>query len=294
MPGRPVVDRRVNLYVDGYNFYVPLSSMPEHQYELAWCNFWRLGEHLVERLARELPSEFSGCRLGAVKYFTATIPDNFPKDPGGIQRKHDWLDALNQVTGGRVEITHGTFRERQHRFYLERTELDELIRAGIPVHLAELGNQQSFHPRMTIHEEKQTDVMLACSLVTDAALGREGRPPATVCQKPPTHLSNTRPTPAPCHAAIVVSADIDFLPAAQMACQMFACPVVVAFSFPHGGYQLSDLDADGIPGLATKDISEQELRGCMLPSEVLVRGCRTVTLEHFRKSHLRRVRSMGS
>jgi hypothetical protein len=293
MPGRPVSDRCVNLYVDGYNFYVPLSSKPEHQYELAWCNFWRLGEHLVERLARELPGDFGGCRLGAVKYFTATIPDNFPKDRGGIQRKQDWLDALNQVTGGRVEVTHGTFRERQHRFYLEREELDQLVRSGIPITWEQLDDRQTFHPQMKIHEEKQTDVMLACSLVMDAALGREGRPPVSLIQQPPHHLANIRPTPAPCHAAVVMSADIDFLPAAEMACTMFACPVAVAFAFPHSGYRMEGLTPARIPGLSTREISEEDLRKCMLPREVVVGGSRTVTLEHFRKSHFQRVRTQG-
>jgi len=293
MPGKPVSDRRVNLYVDGYNFYVPLSSLPEDQFELAWCNFHRLGEYLVERLAQERPREFGGCRLGAVKYFTATIPADFPKDHGGARRKQDWLDALNRVSGGRVEIIHGTFRERKHRFYIERGELDELVRSGIPVHLGELGNRRTFRPRMAIHEEKQTDVMLACSLLLDSALGREGRLPLAICQHPPLHLTNPRPTPAPCHAAIVLSADIDFLPAAEMACQMFACPVAMAFSFPHQGYDLADLEAQSISGLTTRRISEEELRTSMLPAEVVLTGGRTITLEHFRKTHFEKVRTMG-
>src|SRR5947207_550268 len=46
MPGKPMSDRRLNLYIDGHNFYVPLSrSGKESDYELAWCNFQRLGEH---------------------------------------------------------------------------------------------------------------------------------------------------------------------------------------------------------------------------------------------------------
>src|SRR5437764_670797 len=80
MPGKPVADRRLNLYIDGYNFYVPLSSSgTESDYELAWCNFLHLGEHLVQNLARE-HREFEGCRLGAVKYFTATIPEGMPSN----------------------------------------------------------------------------------------------------------------------------------------------------------------------------------------------------------------------
>jgi hypothetical protein len=53
--------------------------------------------------------------------------------------------------------------------------------------------------------------MLAAALLTDAALGRQGRPAHDVIQPSPHHRTNKRPTPAPCHAAVVVSADIDFL-----------------------------------------------------------------------------------
>ena len=43
MPEKPISDRRLNLYIDGYNFYVPLSSSGnESDYELGWCNFLQL------------------------------------------------------------------------------------------------------------------------------------------------------------------------------------------------------------------------------------------------------------
>ncbi len=64
MPGKPLSDRRLNVYIDGYNFYVPLSRTgKESDYELAWCNFLRLGEYLVETLGRE-NRQFAGCQLG--------------------------------------------------------------------------------------------------------------------------------------------------------------------------------------------------------------------------------------
>jgi hypothetical protein len=79
MPGKPAADRSINLYIDGYNFYVPLSrSGKESDYELTWCNFLKLGEHLVDRLVRE-DDRFAGCRLGAVKYFTATYRTTCPE-----------------------------------------------------------------------------------------------------------------------------------------------------------------------------------------------------------------------
>jgi hypothetical protein len=289
MPGKPVSDRRLNIYIDGYNFYVPLSSSEkESDYELAWCNFLKLGEHLVDDLARE-DGRFAGCRLGAVKYFTATIPHYMPSDPSGVRRKHNWLDALHQVTGGRVEVIHGTFRPRRRHFYIESGELEELARAGIPINWDLIRDKQgTYHPQLTIHEEKQTDVMLAAALLTDAALGRQGRPAYDLIQKSPEHRTNKRPTPAPCHAAVVVSADIDFLPAAEMAANVFDCPVAIAFTYPHHGYNLGEL-AEIRNGLAVGKISEQELRACLLPELVVLDGGRKVSLQDFRKTHFEKI-----
>ena len=288
MPGKPLSDRRLNLYIDGYNFYVPLtSSGKESDYELAWCNFWRLGEHLVQRLSQENHT-FAGCRLGTVKYFTATIPEGMPSNPSGVRRKHNWLDALNKVSGGRIEVIHGTFRSREHRFYIESGELDQLVRAEIPIHWDLIGNRQrTYHPKLKVHEEKQTDVMLASALITDAALGRTGSPARDLVQQPPLHRTNTRPTPAPCQAAILMSGDIDFLPAAEMAAQVFNCPVAIAFAYPKSGYRLSGL-AKQQKGLCTWEISEAELRNCMLPELVESDGGRSLTLAEFRRTHFQR------
>jgi hypothetical protein len=287
-PGKPTVDRRLNVYIDGYNFYVPLtSSGKESDYELAWCNFWRLGEHLVQRLSQENRT-FAGCSLGTVKYFTATIPAGLPSNPSGIRRKHNWLDALNKVSGGRVEVIHGTFRPREHRFYIESGELDKLARAEIPIHWDLIRDRQrTYHPKLTVHEEKQTDVMLASALITDAALGRAGSPARELVQQAPLHRTNARPTPAPCQAAVLISADIDFLPAAEMAAQVFSCPVVIAFAYPKSAYRLSDL-AKQQTGLFTREIAEAELRSCMLPELVELDGGRRVSLAEFRKSHFQR------
>ena len=245
--------------------------MREKQYELSWCDFLALGQVLTNRLAAERPHEFGGCSLGLVKYFTATILDNMPQDSGGIERKYLWLDALHHHTRGRVEIIHGTFRPRKHRFYIERAELDNLARCGIPINWDRLTvGPATFHPQLRIHEEKQTDVMLGCSLVTDAAMGRAGTPAGSVIQGAPQYRSNTRPTPSSCHAAIVVSADIDFLPAAQMASTVFGCPVAIAFTFPHTGYKLTDFTPTSAHHVFTVDVAEDELRSSMLPREVVL------------------------
>jgi hypothetical protein len=294
MPGKPAADRRINIYIDGYNFYVPLSTMEEKRYELCWYDFLALGTAIARRLAAEHPHDFGGCRLGSVKYYTATIPYNMPKDTGGIERKHFWLDALHYHSHGLVEIIHGTFRPRKHRFYIERAELDNLARCGVPIQWDLLAaGASTFHPDLKIHEEKQTDVMLACSLVTDAALGRAGATHQTVVQEAPHHRTNSRPTPSPCHAAVVVSADIDFLPAAEMAAGVFQCPVATAFIFPHVGYKLSDLSSRPISNLFTLEVDENQLRSSMLPREVVLPDGRKIDFQKVKSSHFGRVRALG-
>jgi hypothetical protein len=290
VPGRPIADRRLNVYIDGYNFYVPLANTRNPQdYELAWCNFLRLGEYLMESLSRQQP--FAGCSLGAVKYFTATIPEGMPSKPDGVQRKHNWLDALNHESGGRVEVIHGTFRPRTHRFYIENDQLAELARAGIPIDWAAPQSREStLQPKLKVHEEKQTDVMLAAALLTDAALGRNGADCLLHIQRAPDHRRNRRPTPAPCHAAVVLSADIDILPAAEMAAQVFGCPVSIAFAYPHPGYDMQRL-AVCREGLSTCEIPKELLRRSMLSELIVLDGGRRLSLADFTRTHFQKANS---
>jgi hypothetical protein len=209
-----------------------------------------------------------------------------PKNSEGLERKYLWLDALHHHTGGRVEVVHGTFRARKHRFYIERDELDNLVRSGIPVdweHLAP--GIPTFRPHLRIHEEKQTDVMLACSLVTDAALWRVGETAKQTIQAVPNHRLNPRPTPSACHAAVVVSADIDFLPAAETAASLFNCPVAMAFAFPHTGYKVSDFAMAKSKRVFTTEITEDDLRRNMLPSETVLPDGRRIEFRKVKSSH---------
>jgi hypothetical protein len=247
---------------------------------------------LSKRLAAEHPTEFGLCRLGSIKYFTATIPENMPKNRAGIERKYSWLDALHYHTCGRVEVIHGTFRARKHRFYIERDELDNLARAGIPVNWELLNSlTTTFHPTLRVHEEKQTDVMLGCSLVTDAALGRAGCLTSLSPQAAPYHRSNTRPTPFACQAAIVVSADIDFLPAAEMAASVFNCPVALAFTYPHEGYKLDQMAQGRHPQMFTIEATESDLRCSRLPRDVLLPNGRRIQFETVKRTHFKKVRN---
>jgi hypothetical protein len=61
MPGKPAADRCINVYIDGYNFYVPFSrSGKESDYELAWCNFLRF---VADCAAKKWPLRGSSVRV---------------------------------------------------------------------------------------------------------------------------------------------------------------------------------------------------------------------------------------
>ena len=95
-------------------------------------------------------------------------------------------------------------------------------------------------------------------------------------------------------AAIVVSADIDLLPAAEMAASVFNCPVAVAFTYPHEGYKLRGVAQGRHPQLFTIEATEAELRRCMLPPEVLLPDGRRIQFEKVKRSHFNKMKNTGS
>jgi hypothetical protein len=136
-----------------------------------------------------------------------------PKNRGGVERKNSWLDALHHHTGGRVEVIHRTFRARKHRFYIERDEIDNLVRAGIPVDWKLLNSgTTTFPPTRRIHEEKSNRCNAGVFARHRCRFRPHGPRTSSTLQAAPHHRSNTRPTPSSCHSAVVVNADIDFLP----------------------------------------------------------------------------------
>jgi hypothetical protein len=135
--------------------------------------------------------------------------------------------------------------------------------------------------------------MLASSLLTDTALGLAGSPQQSLVQETPDHRSNTRPTPSPCHAAVIVSADIDFLPAVEMAAAVFQCPVANCVYLPRAGYKLHDLLSRHIPNPFTLEVSEEELRHAMLPSEMVLSNGRKIEFQKMKSSHFDRMKAMG-
>jgi len=83
--------RRIFVYVDGFNFYFGLKSKRWKRYY--WLDMWLLAERLARR-----------GRLESVKYFTACVRDNPPKE----LRQQAFLNAL-RFHRPRLEIVYGHY-----------------------------------------------------------------------------------------------------------------------------------------------------------------------------------------
>ena len=91
--------RHVRMYVDGYNFYYAIKQKYrldriklglESLIGLGWCDFRRLGEHMIDRNAEQITE---------IKYFTARVEKDDPGFAGERQRQQDWLNAVSTITG---------------------------------------------------------------------------------------------------------------------------------------------------------------------------------------------------
>jgi hypothetical protein len=241
----------VNVYVDGYNFFRPLAKAG--CLELAWCDLRLLGARLVRKAFGE------STKLGAVKYFTATIPERFNPDPEGVRRKHWWLNALNTHSGGEVEIVHGTFNEIHHSAEVRRKGERAKLR------------------------EKQTDVKLAIAVVRDAALAKFGECPVPYKQSPPEHLRNQTDHPSPFDRAIIFSGDSDMLPAAEMAWREFGREVSI-FYLDLPGFSKAYPVPAGCP-VRLRPVSKDDLEQAALPKEIVVPGSEeTITWKAYQDS----------
>ena len=116
---------RVCVYVDGFNLYFGLKDRGWKRYY--WLDIWLLAENLTRQ-----------GRTDAVKYFTAHVKGNPPKE----QRQQAFLHALNHHRPA-LQITYGHY----------------LIK---PWQCRRCGG------RSDIPEEKMTDVNIATSLIGDA------------------------------------------------------------------------------------------------------------------------------
>lgn len=94
---RPYVQRRVIVYVDGFNLYFGMRASRLQKYY--WLNVWEMSKRLMR----------SGHVLAGVRYFSARI--NRPADK--VARQATYLEALQAVPD--IEITLGKYRSDEAR-----------------------------------------------------------------------------------------------------------------------------------------------------------------------------------
>lgn len=144
-------------------------------------------------------------RLVMVRYFTAPVLNN----PDGQGRQAHYQSALLALHPGKIEIVQGRYQARTVR----------CLNCG---------------HRHTKYEEKETDVNIAASLLTDAAL----------------HNMDT---------AIIISADSDLSPAVKAAMKLHP-PLFIAAAFPpnRNSHELKSLMPASFP-IGRNKISQNQL-----------------------------------
>jgi uncharacterized LabA/DUF88 family protein len=164
----------------------------------------------LEKLVRRLRPEDS---IVAIRYFTAHVLD----DPGGLARQRTYHAALSAHSSGLVSIVCGRYQRK-----------DRTCRS--------CGNT------WRSYEEKETDVNIAVSLVSDTA--REAS-----------------------DIALIISADSDLCPAIRTARTLSASRgMIAAFPPARSSFEIRTL----IPGAFT--IAAADLRNSLLPDSVEVAG----------------------
>ena len=111
----PTQSACANVYVDGANFYYTILNSSERRLDRlkrAWCNFWLLGEKLVDRA-------FPGVDLGVVKYFTARVGEH-EQLPEEATRQDFWLDALQAGSDYRVKVITGFYDTKPGKQRVEK------------------------------------------------------------------------------------------------------------------------------------------------------------------------------
>lgn len=165
-----------------------------------WLDLWALAEGFLQR----------GQTLVEVVYCTTLIKD----DPPGQARQLDFIDALKAHRTG-LKVVYGHYLAKEMRCF----------------------NCQNTYTR---HEEKMTDVNIACHMLTDAMDGRFD-------------------------VALVLSGDSDLVPPVQVVRHRWPQKRVIAV-FPPG--RKSDALKRACNGHVW--VGEDKLKQCLLPDPVLL------------------------
>lgn len=172
-----------------------------------WLDLWKLSERFLR----------PGQALVEVVYCTTLIK----QDPPGQQRQLDFIDALKATRPG-LKVEYGHYLAKEMNCF-------------------QCGNQY------TRHEEKMTDVNIACRMLTDAMDDRFD-------------------------VALVMSGDSDLVPPVRIIRDRWPAKKVIAVFPPN---RRSDALRRAVHG--QKWIAEADVRASQLPQQVMISPGRTVS-----------------
>lgn len=196
---------RVRFLIDGFNLYhsVKRAEAQEKSGPLRWLDIKSLCQTLVQ-------SAFGpGHSLAGVHYFSALAKHLEAAKPDVVKRHQTFITAL-ESTGVEVSLANFKKKERQHRLSDTRVQVNPFRRwFRLPVKFIRVST--------TTHEEKETDVAIACKLLE------------LLCNK---H----------CDIAVLMSGDTDLAPAIRTAKALYpSAEIGLAFPFKRENRDLAKL-----------------------------------------------------
>lgn len=225
---------RVWFLVDGFNVYHSVKSAERHlgAGPLRWLDLWSLCQTLLR-------STFGpGWTLEGVHYFSALAKHLEARKPDILRRHRTFLAAL-ESTG--VEVTLGDFKRKDRLKSLDEMRVHvQPFRRWFRVPL------RSVRLSYRTHEEKETDVAIACKLLELLCLGR-------------------------CEAVVLVTGDTDVAPAIRTAHLLYpTAQIGVAFPFGRHNHALQRLAS------RHANISAQLYRAHQFPPTIVTGKGRTI------------------
>jgi hypothetical protein len=186
---------RAHFLVDGFNLYHSVKAAERRLggSPLRWLDQWRLCETLMRSVFGP------GSTLAGVDYFSAFATHLEAFKPDVVRRHRAYVSALRS-TG--VRITMANFKRKDRIDSLDHFKVRlPLLRSWLRLPL------RGVRLWYRSHEEKETDVAIACRLLEILYLGQ-------------------------CDAVVVVSGDTDIAPALRTARSLFP-QVLVCVAFPY-------------------------------------------------------------
>ena len=218
---------RVHFLVDGFNLYHSVKAAEKHlsMGPLRWLNLHALCQTILQS------SLGPGYTLDGVHYFSALAKHLERRKPDVVQRHKTFIAAL-QSTG--VKVTLANFKKKERPFSL----------ADMRVQFQPFRKWMRIRARWVrlsaiTHEEKETDVAIACKLLE------------LLCQ-------------GNCDVAILLTGDTDIAPAIRTAKVLYP-KATVGVAFP---FKRHNRDLERLVGLHVK-VSAQLYQSHQFPDPVI-------------------------